>query len=329
MLLRPHSLAAVLASTLSFGAAFHVDAQVTTYFRGNVQTITVNPNGCPILRVNGVNFEVDSATTVYTPTTNLLKSQLLDTAVFVGTTNAGFRASVAVIEANPSTNSTSLVAKTVFLVPNEHEVLGRVTANAGGVISIEGVPIRLLVDPRLPAVPVVHETGAPADLLANPPAIGSYASARGYYDTRLFRAYELTVSSRPATTNVVAPPSLTVSFACANFDCTTSYSSSSSSSSGSGGRIELRGSVSLRHAPPEVKTQRIAVYRVDNGIESPLGTLTATRSRTSDVGVFSSRLDLPASTDPVLRLAPTVLKLVNLDSYPVSAAATVNVTVCK
>jgi len=324
MKLRPTVFGPALAASLTvffLGTAFPAAAQSTTYLRGRVQTITQASGQLPVIRVGGANLSLTATTAVSTPTASLTTAQLLDTTPFIGTTNAGFLNSRAVVEAGPNpTNAAALVANTVFLVPAEDQLLGRITRTNGGLLSIEGVAVAALTDLRLPAVPVSDEAGTPVNLQATQPALGSYASARGYHDGRVFRAYEIVVSSQAS--GGVAPPTLSVASACAKYD--------SSSGSPAACRVEVQGVVSLRHAAPTVTTQRIAVYRVDGDVEAPLGTLTAVRSRLNPGEArFSGRLDLPESYDPVLRNAPTLLKLVNLDAYPLPVSGTATVTACE
>lgn len=304
-----------------FVADAPAEAQTTTYLRGRVQSLSQASGQSPVIRVGGANVSLTPTTALNTPTASLTPAQLLDTTPFVGTTNAGFLSSRAVVEASPNpTNSAALVANSVYLVPAEDQILGRITATNAGLLSIEGLPVRALTDVRLPAVPTVNEAGMTVNLAATQPALGSYASAKGYHDGRVFRAYEIVVSSQSAGN--VAPPTLTVASACAKYD--------SSSGSQSACRVEVRGSVSLRHAAPTVNTQRIAVYRVDGEVEAPLGTLTAVRSpQAPGEARFGGRLDLPESYDPVLRSAPTLLKFVNLDAYPLPVSGTAVVTACE
>jgi hypothetical protein len=306
-----------LCAVVLLAAGAPAEAQTTTYLRGRVQLLYQADGQLPVIRVGGANVSVSPTTALNTPTASLTTAQLMDTTPFLGTTNAGFLGARAVVEARPNpTNAAALVANSLYLVPAEDQILGRITATNGGLLSIEGVPVRALTDVRLPAIPTANETGTPVDLAVTQPALGSLASAQGYHDGRVFRAYEIVVSAQ--TAGDVAPPTLTVASACAKYDGSTAAC-----------RVEVSGSVSLRHAAPAVRTQRIAVYRVDGDVEAPLGTLTAVRSRRNFAEArFSGRLDLPESYDPVLRTAPTVLKFVNLDAYPLPVSGTAVVTAC-
>lgn len=143
-----------LCAVVLLAAGAPAEAQTTTYLRGRVQSLSQATGQLPVIRVGGVNVSLTPTTALNTPTASLTPAQLLYTTPFAGTTNAGFLSSRAVVEARPNpTNSAALVANSVYLVPAEDQILGRITATNGGLLSIEGVPVRALTDVRLPALP--------------------------------------------------------------------------------------------------------------------------------------------------------------------------------
>jgi len=127
-----------------------------------------------ILVPQGV-FTSGSATS---PTAVLSQAQLLDTAPMPGRSEPGFIGGTAIINGS-STVGGDFVADDLFVEPAENVVLGIITANDNCALSLQGVPLVMVADGRMPAGDAVNAAGFQVDYCQTP--VGGAAAIEGYY----------------------------------------------------------------------------------------------------------------------------------------------------
>jgi len=289
---------AVVATTLLSGVAC---AQVTlnnSMLEGSLISLTPQADGSVIARVMGTQVRVTEATHIHTPTATLTLAQLCDARRFPGRTQPGFIGGTAIV--GGTTVTRTLVEATDFFVePAENVLIGTVSASARGCLFVNGTPVATLSDDRIPAHPMRNEFGLEVDKTRVP--LDTPVSAEGFYDGRLFRSFICDVTG-PVPLKDEVNPQIGVSRARAT---------ENTPNDRKGDRVDLLGGVTMFHLPPEVTSQPVDIYRVDNGVATFLVRAEAVRDLVqTHIGAFTVRIETDPTTDPVLGAAPSMLKLV-------------------
>jgi len=145
--------------------------------------------------------------------------------------------------------------------------------------------------------------------------VGTGASVEGYYSNcGIFNAFLMEAEQG---TPVLATPQVAITRATAR---------ERGPSNQRGDEYEIRGSTTMTHVAPGVTTQTIRVVRVDNGVETLLGTTTATLDVTG-IAVWRLRGATATTNDPVLGAAPTLVKAINTSAGANNAFVTSPVNV--
>lgn len=200
-----------LAATVAYG---QVAAPVPGLFEGPVNGLQSDGNGGALMTVMGTTITVPPTAAITTPSATLTVAQLLDPAPLPGRTQPGFLASTTITEGSVNPATGVFTTTEVFVEPAENVILGVVTENLAQ-LRVNGIPIVMLTDPRMPASPVHNDLGFEVNLAAVP--VGAPASVNGYYSndgSGLFYAFALEVAgvqaANPALqvsiTRVVADP---------------------------------------------------------------------------------------------------------------------------
>lgn len=264
------------------------------------------------MTVMGMTVNVPVGTVVTSPSATLTFTQLVDATPLPNRTQAGFIGGTAIINGNVAANGI-ITATDVFVEPSENVVLGVVTANNAGAISINNVPIVLISDARIPAKPVQDVNGI-AIIPASIP-VGTGASAEGYFANGVFNAFLVEAEQG---TPVNAAPQVTI---------TRALGRERTPNNRRGDELEVRGSVTTTHAPGAT-TQTVRVFRVDGTTETLLGTATATVDPlTPGAAAFVFRVTTPPTNNAILGVCPTTVKVVNISAGANNASATSSVEV--
>lgn len=314
----------LLKSTLAAAALLlsgvHASAQLppsppplATEIEGAISAITLNGDGTVAMTVMGMNVVVPVGTPVSTPSSSLTFTQLVDPAPLPNRTEAGFIGGTAIVIGTADFAGT-ITAEDVFVEPAENVILGVVTANGNGTFAINNVPIVLLGDPRMPALPVRDVNGI--EILQSSIPVGSGASTEGYFANGVFNAFLVEADEG---TPVDTTPQITIVRADAR---------ERTPNNRRGDDLEIRGTVTMTHLPLDVSTQSVSIFRVDGTTQTLLGTITATRSVDAPtVGDWRLRMTTPPTNDPVLGTAPTTVRAVNISPGANNASATAPVNV--
>lgn len=151
------------------------------------------------LSVMGVEVWIPNGMTIHTPVAALSFSELLGDS-FPGRDEAGFMGGTAIIEAETINGVT--MAMHVFVEPSENVLIGAVTDNANGTLSILGLEVQLIDDYRMLGV-AMTENGFLVDLTTTEP--GSFAVAEGYFgNDNVFHAFAI-----EAVGEILGPPNQT------------------------------------------------------------------------------------------------------------------------
>ncbi len=253
-----------------------------------------------MLTVVGVSVLVPDGTEIRTPTKLLTVAELLDPTPFPGRAEDGFIGGTAIVEGTFDTATGLLTATSVEVEPAENLLLGALTAFAPATINL--VPVVLLPEdePRLPADPLVNEFGFP--VVMNDKVLDQPAAADGYYDGAIFRAYHMEVA---ATADLVSnDPQIVI---------TRAQFQERDPADERGDSFDIRGAVTMMHAPPGVTLQLIEVFRLDGGVATSLGQTEAERD--PEFPRFARwRMDgqTAPTFDPVLGLSPARVRATNL-----------------
>lgn len=251
------------------------------------------PDGIPISSPSNASLGIDG---------------LLDVTPLPGRIQEGFIGGTAIITGTVDAAGVT-TADSVFIEPAENVVVGVVTANEAGALSINQVPITLSTDPRMPAEPVRNAFGFEINPVAI--AVGTPASAEGYFAAGTFYAFLVEIDDVGELTTT--SPQVSILRA---------QSRERVPNDQRGDEVEVRGGVTTGHASPEVATQTLEVYRVDGSTATLLGTAIATVDpETPGVAEWRFRTVTPPSADPVLGSAPTVYRVVNISPGALNASA--------
>ncbi len=242
---------------------------------GPVSSITAAGDGAEIV-VMGVTVVVDKnlieRRKIRTPTASLTIAQLVDPTSFPGRTAAGFVGGTVIARGNYDKTSNRLIVKfqpipsdegdlpfeefpAIEIEPAENLMLGEITANAGGALTINGVSIRRLPanEQRMPGGPVLNDFGF--EVKPGTIAPGTPGSAEGYFSStdNAFFAHTLTIDGDAVLTTL--DPQLSITRA-------------QGRNRGAEYDLELRGGFTQSHINPGTTNQDIQVFRVDeiNGV---------------------------------------------------------------
>jgi hypothetical protein len=303
----------LIKSTLAAAALLlsgvHASAQaLPSEVEGTVSAITANLDGSVTMTVMGMTVNVPTGTPAASPSATLTLAQLVDPAPLPNRTQAGFTGGTAIIIGTVAASGV-VTAEDVFVEPAENVMLGVVTANNAGALSINGVPITMLNDPRMPAKPVQDVNGI-AIIPASIP-VGTGASAEGYFANGVFNAF-LVEAEQGTPVNVA--PQVTI---------TRALGRERTPNNRRGDEVEVRGSVTTTHAAPGVTTQTVRIFRIDGTTQTVLGTATATVDPlTPGVATFVFRVTTPATNNAILGVCPTTVRVVNISAGANNASST-------
>ena len=179
-------LARTLALLCALGAPALVSAQVVPIpfeSEGIVKGIYNRPDGTGVeLTVFGRTFLVPPGATIHTPTKTLSAAELVDPSRFPGLYRDGFVGSTAILlgEVQIAADGTATPLITgVAIEPAETVLLGSLTRNEAGAMSLLGVPMVPSSDPRLLSKGYKNEFGFIVDPASIP--VGTFAALEGYY----------------------------------------------------------------------------------------------------------------------------------------------------
>lgn len=264
-------------------------------FEGPLLTVDPTTGELSVMKIKVI---VDGNTKIESPSATLTLDQLKDTTVLPGRTEEGFKGGTATVTGTVDPMTGVVTARTLHVEPAENVVLGVITENVGGKVKINGLQVEYLSDARMPLKAIQNEFGfaiKPGSIL-----VGTPGSVEGYYDGTLFRAFLLEIDG---VAELVDP----------NPQVSILRAETRDRKPGKRDDVDVRGAVTMGHAANSVMTQRIALYRIDNGVEAPLGTVDAERVA-DNLGfarwTFSERT--PASSDPVYSHAPTRIRARNM-----------------
>lgn len=302
----------LIKSTLAAAAlllsGINASAQaIPASIEGSISAVSSNVNGSVTMTVMGMNVTVPVGTVVTSPSATLTFAQLVNVAPLPNRTQAGFIGGTAIINGNVAANGI-ITATDVFVEPSENVVLGIVTANNNGAISINNVPIVLTNDARIPAKPVQDVNGI-AIIPASVP-VGTGASAEGYFANGVFNAFLVEAEQG---TPVNAAPQVTI---------TRALGRERTPNNRRGDELEIRGSCTTLHAPTAT-TQSISVYRIDGTVQTLLGTGTAiVDPLIPGVATFTFRTTTALTNNAILGVCPTTVKVVNTSAGANNASTT-------
>jgi hypothetical protein len=250
------------------------------------------------LSVMGMRVLVDGTTTIESPSATLTLDQLKDETPLPGRADKGFEGGTATVIGTVDPMTGVVTATSVHVEPAENIILGVITENNVGQLAVNKVTIEYLNDARMPLKAVQNEFGFKVKRDKIP--VGTPASVEGYFDGTAFRAFLVEIDG---PTELEDPnPQISILRA-----------ETRDRKPGKRDEVDVRGAVTMGHADASIMTQTIAIYRIDNGIEVPLGTVEAERVA-DNLGIarwtFSEKT--PASSDPVYSHAPTKIRARNM-----------------
>lgn len=185
--MRGYKFSRLAAAALALAAPV-AQAQVPLEVEGPIENIECSGTSA-LITVMGMDILVDNQTTITNPTRALALSDLCRTDPLPGREQPGFVGGTA-IATGLSFDGFDRIADDLYVEPAENVVLGQVTSNSGGGgLEVEGVPVVMIQDDRMPAIPLVNESGFEID--PNSLAIGTPASMEGYYANGTFYAFRL------------------------------------------------------------------------------------------------------------------------------------------
>lgn len=291
----------LMAVLIGHQAYSQAPAPLPAEIEGPIDSVRLLDNGTVLLRVMGIRINVRPGTPISSPTASLTLEQLLDPTPLPGRTQEGFVRGTAIVTGTTNANGV-VTAADVFVEPAENVVVGVVTANDGGLLQLNDMPISFLTDARIPAAPLKNAFGF--EILASSIAPGTPASVEGYYASDTFNAFLMEVDG-PAQ---LVDPNPQISILRAD-------SRERTPNNQRGDEVEVRGAVTTAHVAPGVTTQTIRVFRVDNGVQRALGTTTATLDpATPGFASWTFRIATAPTNNVVLGSAPTLLRARNISA---------------
>lgn len=252
------------------------------------------------LSIMGMRVLVDGTTKIESPSATLTLDQLKDTTSLPGRPDIGFEGGTATVIGTVDPATSIVTATSVHVEPAENIILGVVTEQVGGELKVNGVQIKYLSDARMPLKAVQNEFGFKVQRDRIP--VGIPASVEGYFDGTAIQAFLVEIDGKAD----LEDPNPQVSILRAD---------ARDRKPGKRDELDARGAVTMKHADASVTTQRIALYRIDNGVEAPLGIVDAERvADNPDFARWTFSTRLPATSDPVYSHPPTQIRARNISN---------------
>lgn len=269
---------------------------------GTISAVKTNKDGTVALTIMGVSVNVPKDVSITSPSAVLTLAQLADPAPLPGRTQAGFVGGNAFVTGDTDPNTGVITASDIFVEPANNLLLGVVTSKGGGPLKVNHMAVELSTDTRMPCAPPKNKYGMPVDIKNL--ASGTPILIEGYYDGGSFRAFNLEIRGK-STVASPNPQIAIIASKCWERSPNTSL----------GDEVEIRGAVTMTHAPAEVNTQIIRVFRIDNGVDTMLGDAIAKRdTEDPNYALFDFKVATPPSGDAVLGTAPTRFRVVNISA---------------
>jgi hypothetical protein len=288
---------------LALTGAAQALAQVPAALEGTISAITRNATtGVATMTVIGVSVRVTPTTPITTPTATLTTTQLRSTALLPGRTQGGFIGGTAIINGTWNATANRFDATEVFVEPAENILLGVVTANSAGQLSINGVRVVPIptTELRMPSLPMRNEIGVA--VIPSTVPVGAQAAAEGYYAGGVFNAFIIDVS---AGTPVSSTPQVTILRA---------QGRERTRNTTRGDELDIRGGATTAHA--NGANQTIRIFRVDtiNGVrtETLIGQTTTVPDVIPGMATWRFTVVTPPSANAVLGTCPTRIRAVNV-----------------
>lgn len=298
------AILAILATSLATSHAAPVEVD------GAVSAIKSNKDGTVTMTVMGVSVNVPKDVTITSPSSVLTLAQLADTAPLPGRTQPGFVGGNAFVTGETDPESGIITASDIFVEPANNLLLGVVTSKGGGSLKVNHMAVELSNDPRMPCASPKNKYGMPVDIKNL--ASGTPILIEGYFDGTSFRAFNLEIRGKSP---VASPYPQTSILASKCWERTPNDSV--------GDEVEIRGAVTMTHAPAEVNTQIVRIFRIDNGVDTLLGDAIAKRDpEDPNYALFDFKIATPPSSDPVLGSAPARFRAVNISAAMTEADVT-------
>jgi len=251
--------AAVLAALPTLSWAQEVPALA----EGPISAIVDDNNGGVWITVVDMNVHIPAsvftANAVTSPGATLTQAQLLDEMPLPGRGQPGFLGGTAIIN-GVSSLAGGFTGADLFVEPAENVVLGIITANDACNISIEGVKVQRLADPRLPFGKAINGNGFEIDYCSS--RVGGSAAIEGYFASGMLYvfAYESDDADPISTVGVT---SITRAIC-------------------RGGRLEVRGATT-------VTSGEVTVSNNDTVPATPIGTETIVLDTVTTTGSYRFR----------------------------------------
>lgn len=169
-------------------------AQLPMRMQGPLTAVASDGGTGATVVVLGSVIQVPATAVVHSPTAPLTLAQLLDATPLPGRTQAGFLGGIATANGTIDPVTGVMTATDLLVDPAEAVILGAVTANGANLV-VNGVPVVLMSDPRIPGTPLQNDLGFP--ITAASVTVGKAASILGYPSTDgsgLFQAFNVTIT---------------------------------------------------------------------------------------------------------------------------------------
>ncbi|NMG32227.1 Ig-like domain-containing protein [Aromatoleum evansii] len=165
-------------------AAFAQAAPIPFEVEGVVRGIYNRPDGTGVeLTIFGRSFLVPPGATIHTPTKTLSAAELTDPTRFPGLFRDGFVGATAILMGEVTLSPDGAVATPVIndvaIEPAETVLLGSLTKNDAGVMSLLDIPMLESKDPRLLSKGYKNEYGFAVQPASIP--VGTFAALEGYF----------------------------------------------------------------------------------------------------------------------------------------------------
>lgn len=265
---------------------------------GPISAITRTRN-VVTMTVAGALVRIPPRTPITSPTKRLTPAQLVSRVPFPGRTEPGFIGGTAIVTGTVDAAGT-ITATDVSVLPAENVVLGTVTSNVNGVLSVNGTPIKFLRDPRIPSSPLRDINGFSIILSSVVP--GSLANVEGYFANGTFYAHLVEIDGPAQRVSRLPQTSITLA-----------QVREQTPNNLVGDQVEMRGAVTTAHVLPGVTTQTVRILRIDRGVARFLGLVTAVIDpAVPGVAEWRFRTTTLPSNNRILGSAPTVVRAVNI-----------------
>ena len=251
-------------------------ALIEASIEGPIQSVTSDAGAGVVVQAMAITVHFAPGTTssgrtktIKTPVTTLTPAQFIDGKKFPGRAENGFVGGTIIAEGAFDTDTNTLEADFITVEPAETVILGALTANQPGpprVLKINGCPIEMLTDDRMPSNPAdpanpvfMNQYGFPMNINSatvspngptpTPPPAPS--SAEGYFANGVFHAF---LFEYGGTGQLSVDPAVTPQV---------SLERASYRDRGNEFEVEARGFVTTSHVPAGSAEQSIRLFRVD------------------------------------------------------------------